>query len=116
MEVKLTNAFDTVGFANLRIYQSGTDYDNKPLELTSKIEARDCRARYYEDLKKWSSGLACSFYTNGKLKDRKSDLVVFNAYTVYFNFSQFNSETVIHYDILAGENYRSTPLDPKTGL
>ncbi|MCG9750112.1 hypothetical protein L1D54_06445 [Vibrio brasiliensis] len=115
IKVEAYNAFDTVGFAQLRVYQAGTDYYNKPLELTSKIEARDCRARYYEDLNEWSSGLACSFYTNGKLKDRKSDLVVFNAYTVYFDFSKFNSDTVINYDILAGENYRSTPLDPETG-
>ncbi|MGY5615272.1 hypothetical protein [Vibrio brasiliensis] len=115
IKVEAYNAFDTVGFAQLRIYQSGTDYNNKPLELTSQVEARDCRARYYEDLKEWSSGLACSFYTNGEIRDKKSDLVVFNAYSVYFDFSQFNSDTVIHYDILAGEEYRSAPLDPETG-
>ncbi|MEZ9178000.1 hypothetical protein AB4200_19500 [Vibrio kanaloae] len=115
MEVKLVNAFDTVGFANLRIHRAGTDYDNKPIGLSSQVEARNCRARYYEDLKKWSSGLACSFYTDGKIKNKKSDLVVFNAYTVHFDFSQFNDNTVIHYDILAGDDYRSTPLDPQTG-
>ena len=45
IKVEAYNAFDTVGFAQLRIYQSGTNYDNRALELTSKIEARDCRAR-----------------------------------------------------------------------
>ncbi|MGD8121739.1 hypothetical protein [Vibrio sp. TRT 2004] len=44
IKVEAYNAFDTVGFAQLRIYQSGTDYNNKPLELTSQVEARDCHA------------------------------------------------------------------------
>jgi len=39
----------------------------------------------------------------------------YNAETLYFDFSQFNDDTVIHYDILAGDNYRSEPLDPQTG-
>ncbi|MGV3003440.1 hypothetical protein [Vibrio sp. E150_018] len=112
--VEADNAFDTVGFAKLRIYPPVTK-SNKAISLDSKIEAKDCRARYYEDLKEWSSGLACSFYTNGKIKNKKSDMVVFNAYKTYFDFSQFNDETVIQYDILAGKDYRSEPLDPQTG-
>ncbi|MGY2572281.1 hypothetical protein [Vibrio sp. C8] len=70
MEVELTNAFDMVGFAKLRIYQPVMDYD-KPILLNSKIEARNCRARYYEDINEWSSGLACSFFTNEKIKNKK---------------------------------------------
>ncbi|MBF4426881.1 hypothetical protein, partial [Vibrio anguillarum] len=98
--VQAYNAFDTVGFAQLRIY-SPNSTDDKSLSFNSLIEARDCRARYYEDLDEWSTGLACSFYTNGKMKDKK-DLVEFNAYTAYYDFSKFNNDTVIHYDILAG--------------
>ncbi|NAX17798.1 MULTISPECIES: hypothetical protein [unclassified Vibrio] len=106
--VQAYNAFDTVGFAQLRIYNP-TSTDDKSLPFNSLIEARDCRARYYEDLDEWSTGLACSFYTNGEIRDKR-DLVEFNAYTVYYDFSKFNNDTVIHYDILAGENYRSEPL------
>ncbi|EMK6870176.1 hypothetical protein V9J64_003655, partial [Vibrio cholerae] len=98
--VQAYNAFDTVGFAQLRIYNP-TSTDDKSLPFNSLIEARDCRARYYEDLDEWSTGLACSFYTNGKIRDKR-DLVEFNAYTVYYDFSKFNNDTVIHYDILAG--------------
>nr|WP_269453012.1 hypothetical protein [Vibrio cholerae] len=111
--VQAYNAFDTVGFAQLRIYNP-TSTDDKSLPFNSLIEARDCRARYYEDLDEWSTGLACSFYTNGKIRDKR-DLVEFNAYTVYYDFSKFNNDTVIHYDILAGENYRSEPLDKEKG-
>ncbi|HDZ9534404.1 TPA: hypothetical protein RUZ93_001991, partial [Vibrio cholerae] len=95
--VQAYNAFDTVGFAQLRIYNP-TSTDDKSLPFNSLIEARDCRARYYEDLDEWSTGLACSFYTNGKIRDKR-DLVEFNAYTVYYDFSKFNNDTVIHYDI-----------------
>ncbi|ASW82696.1 hypothetical protein EAY03_14605 [Vibrio anguillarum] len=111
--VQAYNNFDTVGFAQLRIY-SPNSTDDKSLSFNSLIEARDCRARYYEDLDELSTGLACSFYTNGKIRDKR-DLVEFNAYTVYYDFSKFNNDTVIHYDILAGENYRSEPLDKKIG-
>lgn len=113
--VEAYNEFDTVGFAQLRIYQAGSEYYNKPIALNSKIEAKNCRARYYEDLGEWSSGLACSFSVNDTILNNKTDLVVFNSYQVYFDFPLFNDDTVIHYDILAGENYRSEPLDPATG-
>ncbi|MCW8333040.1 hypothetical protein [Vibrio paucivorans] len=112
MEVKLTNAFDTVGFANLRINKAGTDYYNKPLELTSKIEARKCEPFYSPKYDRWTNGFGCFYYVNGEKKSQDQE---FNAETVYFDFSQFNSDTVIHYDIVAGDDYRSTPLDPQTG-
>lgn len=107
--IQAYNKFDTVGFAQLRVSPAGNEYYNRSIELGSSIEAKNCRARYYEDLDEWSTGLACSFYTNGKMKDKK-DLVEFNAYTVYYDFSKFNNDTMIHYDILAGENYRAEPL------
>lgn len=113
MEVKLTNAFDTVGFANLRVYQAGAEYYNKPLDLSSKIEAKNCDSYIFKGLGKvWSGSLGCNFFLNEKKMSKKPE---YNAESVYFDFSQFNDETVIHYDILAGENYRSAPLDPQTG-
>ena len=113
MEVELTNTFDTVGFANLRIHQAGEEYYNKPIELTSKIGARDCNGHLYEWAKDiWKGIVGCRYFVNNEKLSKASQT---NAETVYFDFSQFNSETVIHYDILAGEDYRSTPLDPETG-
>ncbi|MGD8231730.1 hypothetical protein [Vibrio sp. TRT 1302] len=113
MEVELTNAFDTVGFANLRIKKAGKDYYNKPLALTSKIEAKDCNSRLYQWSKDvWKGITGCYYFVNKKKISETSET---NAESVYFDFSQFNSDTVIHYDILAGEEYRSTPLDPQTG-
>lgn len=112
--VEAYNAFDTVGFAQLRVYPSGNDYYNRAIASDSKITAENCRARYYDDLKEWSSGFACSFYTNGKLKN-KADMVEFNAYKVYYDFSKFNDDTVIHYDISAGEDYRTEAVDESHG-
>ncbi|MGY5615275.1 hypothetical protein ACXHQ6_19350, partial [Vibrio brasiliensis] len=113
IKVEAYNAFDTVGFAQLRIYQSGTDYNNKPLDLTSKIEARDCNSRFYQWSKDiWKGITGCYYFVN---KKKISETSQTNAETVYFDFSQFSSDTVIHYDILAGKEYRSTPLDPETG-
>lgn len=113
MEVKLTNAFDTVGFAQLRIYQSGTDYDNKPLDLSFKFESRDCNSYIFKGLGNvWSGSLGCYLFVN---EDKVSQKPNYNAEKIYFDFAKFNSDTVINYDILAGEEYRSTPLDPETG-
>ncbi|MCW8336578.1 hypothetical protein [Vibrio paucivorans] len=111
--VEAYNEFDTAGFAQLRIYQAGERYNNKPIELSSKIEARECDSfiHQWKD-NSWSGGLGCIFYFNEK---RVSKLPEYNAKNVHFNFSQFNQDTVIHYDILAGDDYRTKPLDPKTG-
>ncbi|MEF1255671.1 hypothetical protein [Vibrio sp. M260112] len=113
MEVELINAFDTVGFANLRIYRSGTEYGNKPRDLASKIESRNCNSYIFKGLGKvWSGSLGCYLFVDDEKISQKPN---YNAESVYFDFSQFNSDTVIHYDILAGENYRTAPLDPETG-
>ncbi|ROV56764.1 hypothetical protein EGH82_23325 [Vibrio ponticus] len=112
INVGAINAFDDVGFADLRIYPPRMESD-KVIGPHSLIEAKNCRARYYDDLQEWSSGLACSFFVDDKMRDKKSDLVIFNAYSVYLNFLQFDDETTIYYDILAGENYRSVPLESK---
>jgi len=112
IKVEAYNAFDTVGFAQLRVYQSGNDYDNKPLDLSSQIESRACEPFYSPKYNRWTNGFGCYYYVNDEKISKEQE---FNAETVYFDFSQFNSDTVIHYDILAGEEYRSTPLDPETG-
>ncbi|MGY5537814.1 hypothetical protein [Vibrio brasiliensis] len=111
--VQAYNAFDTVGFAQLLIYQSGTKYYNKPIDLNSAIKAKNCDAflHQWKD-KTWSGGLGCHYSVNGEKISKKQE---FNAESVYFDFSQFNSDTVIQYDILAGENYRTAPLDPENG-
>jgi len=111
--VEAYNEFDTVGFAQLRVYQAGAEYYNKPIALSSKIVARQCDSfiHQWKD-KTWSGGLGCYFYFDDKKISKEPE---YNAEQVYFDFSQFNNDTVIHYDILAGENYRSEPLDPQTG-
>ena len=113
IKVEAYNAFDTVGFAQLRIYQSGTDYDNKPLDLSFKFESRDCNSYIFKGLGNvWSGSLGCYLFVN---EDKVSQKPNYNAEKIYFDFAKFNSDTVINYDILAGEGYRSTPLDPETG-
>ncbi|WP_042482165.1 hypothetical protein [Vibrio diazotrophicus] len=112
IDVSAINAFDTIGFADLRIY-SPVDERDKVLHIDSKIEARDCDSYIFFGLGKvWSGALGCDFYFNNKKISKEPE---YNAEKVYFDFSQFNDDTVIHYDILAGENYRSDPLDPQTG-
>lgn len=112
--IEVNNQFDQGGFANLRISQSGKTY-NKAISLDSKIEAKNCNGNIYPWAKDmWKGSINCDYSINGKLIN-KAQLTYNNGYTAYFNFSQFNDDTVIHYDILAGENYRSQPLDPQTG-
>ena len=111
--VEAYNEFDTVGFAQLRVYQAGNDYDNKPIDVNSKIEAKDCNSEVYRSLRTvWAGAVGCYFYFDDKVISKKPE---YNAERVHFDFSQFNDDTIIHYDILAGENYRSEPLDPATG-
>ncbi|AQM21431.1 hypothetical protein [Vibrio anguillarum] len=105
--VQAYNAFDTVGFAQLRIY-SPNSADDKFLPFSSLIEAKDCNGDIFKSIRKeWAGAIGCHFYVDGKKKTKDEE---FNAYTVYYDFSKFNNGTVIHYDILAGENYRSEPL------
>ncbi|MEZ9020198.1 hypothetical protein AB6E79_25130 [Vibrio lentus] len=111
--IQAYNPFDTVGFAQLRIYQAGNDYYNKPIPLDSKIEARDCNGHLYKWAKDmWKGIIGCNYLVDGSKLSEGSET---NAETVYFDFSEFNDDTVIHYDISAGDDYRSTPLEPKAG-
>lgn len=113
IKVEAYNAFDSGGFAQLRIYQSGTNYNNRPIDLSSKIKAKDCDSKIYKSLRKvWAGSIGCFYFVDDKKLSEGSQT---NAEKVYLDFSQFNHDTVIHYDILAGDDYRSTSLDPQTG-
>ncbi|MBD1567607.1 hypothetical protein [Vibrio sp. S12_S33] len=110
--VQAYNAFDTVGFAQLRIY-SPNSTDDKSLPFSSLIEAKYCNGDIFKSIRKeWAGAIGCHFYVDGKKKTKDQE---FNAYTIYYDFSKFNNDTVIHYDVLAGENYRSEPLDKEKG-
>ncbi|WP_114786845.1 hypothetical protein [Vibrio tetraodonis] len=104
--VDAENAYDTVGFAELRIYPPRMASD-KFISTQSVIEANNCRAKYYEKWKDWSDGFACDFYVNEKLKKSK----VNNAYSITIDFTQFTDDTVIQYNIVAGDNYRTEPKE-----
>ncbi|MGY2572283.1 hypothetical protein [Vibrio sp. C8] len=111
--VEAYNAFDKVGFAQLRIYQAGNDYDDKAISLSSKIESKSCDAYIFKGLGNvWSGSIGCYLFVNEK---KISKVPNYNAETLYFDFSQFGDDTVIHYDIIAGKDYRNEPLEPKTG-
>ncbi len=65
--IEAYNEFDTVGFAQLRIYQAGTEYYNKPVDLNSKIEATDCDGKLYQWSKDiWKGIIGCIYVVNGK--------------------------------------------------
>ncbi|AXN05823.1 hypothetical protein EAY03_14595 [Vibrio anguillarum] len=111
IEVEAKNDFDQVGFAKLRLYKTNKN-NEKPLSFSTFIEAKNCEPYYSEKFNRWTNGFGCYYYIDGKKKSQDQE---FNAYTVYYDFSKFNNDTVIHYDILAGENYRSEPLDKEKG-
>ncbi len=111
--VEAYNAFDSVGFAQLRIYQAGDRYNNKPINLSSKIEAKDCNGHLYQRSKGvWKGVIGCYYFTDDKKLSKESET---NAEKVYFDFSQFNDDTVITYNILAGDDYRQESVAPNTG-
>lgn len=106
------NAFDTAGFADLRIYPPVMEND-KTLAFDSKIEARDCDGHLYQWSKDiWKGIIGCYYFADNKKLSKESET---NAETVYFDFSQFNDDTTITYNILAGDDYRQEPVDPNTG-
>ncbi|RJX68615.1 hypothetical protein DZ860_16595 [Vibrio sinensis] len=111
--VEAYNLFDTVGFAQLRIAKADNTYRKGTIELKEQITAKNCNGKLYQWSKNiWKGIIGCQYFVSEKQISKKSET---NAKSVYFDFSQFNDETIINYDILAGENYRSTPLDPQTG-
>lgn len=96
--VQAYNKFGTVGFAELRIYQAGKKFYNRSIEPDTSITAKDCGAYYSEKLNRWTNGFGCYYYIDGK---RKSQDQEFNAYSAYYDFSKFNNDTVIHYDVFS---------------
>ncbi len=118
INLRADNAYDPNGFARLKVAPWDPKY-NQETDIDSVIEARDCQTDYSENLKRWYSDLSCNFYTNGKIRDKRNDMGLSNsAYSIYVDFTKFNDNTVIRYNILAGENYRSEPLntEPKEQL
>ncbi|EJS4016942.1 hypothetical protein NW014_004621 [Vibrio parahaemolyticus] len=105
---------DFSGFAPLNVYpfkDDNSEYEKVSLE--SRIEAKDCNADIGKNnLNKWLGRNRCELYVDGKLRSRE---YMSMPQSMYFDFSKFNDDTVIHYNVYAGENYRSKPLDPVAG-
>ncbi|EOX3405328.1 hypothetical protein ACPFUG_002483 [Vibrio cholerae] len=110
--VQAYNGYGSAGFAQLRISPAGKEYYNRPIDFKLSIAAKDCEPYYSEKFNRWTKGFGCYYYVDEKMKSQDQE---FNAYHVYYDFSKFNNDTVIHYDILAGEKYRSEPLDKEKG-
>ncbi|EKO3792082.1 hypothetical protein HAR83_001478 [Vibrio metschnikovii] len=110
--IQAHNSFGSAGFAQLRVSQAGKEYYNRAMNLNSLISAKECGPYYSEEFSRWTNGFGCYYYIDGKKKSKNQE---FNAYSAYYNFSEFKNDTVIYYDILAGENYRSEPLDKEQG-
>ncbi len=106
--VQAYNGYGYAGFAQLRISPAGKEYYNRPIDFKLSIAAKDCEPYYSEKFNRWTKGFGCYYYVDEKMKSQDQE---FNAYDVYYDFSKFNNDTVIHYDILAGEDYRAEPLD-----
>ncbi|ROV56763.1 hypothetical protein EGH82_23345 [Vibrio ponticus] len=112
INVGAKNAVDEVGFAELNIHPPRMKSDIT-IDIDSIIQARNCDAfvHQWKD-ETWSGALGCYFYFHNKKVSKDAE---FNIESIYFDFSRFDDETIINYDILAGEKYRSFPLNPKTG-
>jgi hypothetical protein len=106
--VDAKNAYDTVGFAELRITPPILEFE-KAIDITSMIEAKNCRDKYYPDWERWAGGFACDYYINGARKAESE----FSYQDINIDFSQFTDDTVIRYDITAGDNYRTEPQEQK---
>ncbi|GAB7223948.1 type VI secretion system immunity protein TsiV1 [Vibrio owensii] len=106
--VDAENAYDTVGFAELRIYPPRMESD-KFIAATSFLEAKNCRAKYYDEWQDWSDGFACDYYIDGKMEAEGE----FSYFKMRLDFSQFTDDTTIRYNITAGDNYRTEPKAQK---
>ncbi|KIF53529.1 hypothetical protein [Vibrio owensii] len=105
------NDFDPVGFAELRISQPLFDKD-EVVAFDLVIDAKNCNAEVWQwaNKKGWSGATVCSFFVDGELKTKEPES---NAYSIHQEFKSFSDDTVIQYNIFAGENYRTEPLKPK---
>ncbi|MBF4290483.1 hypothetical protein, partial [Vibrio anguillarum] len=82
--VQAYNKFGTAGFAELRIYQAGKEYYNRPIDFKFSIAAKDCEPYYSEKFNRWTKGFGCYYYVDEKMKSQDQE---FNAYDVYYDFS-----------------------------
>lgn len=91
--IEADNAFDTVGFAKLRIYPPVTK-SNKAISLDSKIEAKDCDSyiRQFKD-KSWAGGIGCYFYIDQKKNLKIKSLILKLSTSIYHNSTMTPSFT-----------------------
>jgi hypothetical protein len=106
------NDFDPVGFAELRISQPLFDRD-EVVALDLVIDAKNCNSEVWQwaNKKGWSGATVCSFFVDGELKTKEPES---NAYSIHQEFKSFSDDTVIQYNIFAGENYRTESLEART--
>ncbi|MER2494847.1 hypothetical protein ABS858_01960 [Vibrio neptunius] len=112
--VDAENDFDSVGFAELRITQP--IYDNDMVVATSSIiDAKSCNSEIWQwaNKKNWSGATECLFFVDGEVKTKEPEP---NAYSIHMKFQDFSDGTIINYNILAGENYRSKRLEQNVEL
>ena len=105
---------DFSGFAPLNVH-SFKDWlpEYERVSLDSKIEAKNCNADIFKNkVGEWLGVNRCEHYIDGTLRSREHWSM---PQSMYFDFSKFNDDTVIHYDVYAGEKYRSEPLDRVLG-
>ncbi|MBF4274490.1 hypothetical protein, partial [Vibrio anguillarum] len=108
-QVNVLNNFD--GIAGFRAYPQGELPYEKAISTSMIIEARDCNAEFHQGKNDmWDGWFNCEYFVGNKsrLKDVRP-------YEFYYDFSQFSDDTIIKFNVLAGENYRSEPLDKKIG-
>ncbi|MBF4335649.1 hypothetical protein [Vibrio anguillarum] len=108
-QVNVLNNFD--GIAGFRAYPQGELPYEKAISTSMIIEARDCNAEFHQGKNDmWDGWFNCEYFVGNKsrLKDVRP-------YEFYYDFSQFSDDTIIKFNVLAGENYRSEPLDKEKG-
>ncbi|MER2494849.1 hypothetical protein ABS858_01970 [Vibrio neptunius] len=104
--VDAENAYDTVGFAELRIYPPIMANDEF-ISTKSVIEARNCNVQFSQHRQKWTEAFACDYFIDEKLEEKEE----FSYQNITLDFSRFSDDTVIQYNIVAGDNYRTEPKE-----
>ncbi len=100
---------DFSGFATLHIYEPMYGIDESVPSLDTLFEAKECNADTGKDVDEWLGWIDCNYYSNGKFRHGM------HSEDIELDFTKFTDETIIHYDVYAGEHYRSEPLDPVLG-
>ncbi|MDD9155380.1 hypothetical protein PVK64_04125 [Aliivibrio sp. S4TY2] len=106
---KANNKFDEV-FASFRTAR-GAEVSYRTLPSTVHLESRNCNAKISKSRKRehWTGYIMCDFYIDNKKLQGDQN-------SINMDFDLFNDSTVIRYDIIAGKDYRSEPMDPETGI